>query len=162
MKTASLRPAACGLLVGGLGLLGAVLRRKRVTRHHGRYIVERAIRAEKGPKTFCRWPHGLSTKQDERASRKKPDSRLSGLGFLARLSQHQGNLAFAVLVAHAAHEQGVGLGPCVLAALRAGEFRLAGLLRLGLLACRCGFPVKLKAGRLKFGEGLAQASFVAG
>jgi hypothetical protein len=33
---------------------------------------------------------------------KKPPRDLSGLGFLARFSQHQANIAFAVLIAHAA------------------------------------------------------------
>jgi tetratricopeptide (TPR) repeat protein len=52
----------------------------------------------------------------------------------------------------AAHEQGIRLGPCVLAALGAGEFRLAGFLRLaGRVRVRVGLPAQLKAARFQLG-----------
>src|ERR1017187_6129931 len=65
--------------------------------------------------------------------------------------EHHSDVAFTLLIALAANQQGVGLRPGVLSAFEASELGLAGFLRRGLLTFGGRLPMQLKAGGLQLG-----------
>jgi len=70
-----------------------------------------------------------------------------GVVVVAWLRQHENHFP-VLLKAGVTTKQGSGLTPMHSARTPAGEFRLAGSLRLGLLSCRRRFPMKLQASGL--------------